>query len=204
MVGAKAVVAVGLAVTLCACGTTEAAKPETGTAATFFIDIAAEARAAGSSDAQIKVLEAASELGSMAYPDLAALLEDSFQCLEDAGATVQNEGPVQDATGMPQPSYFIGTPNGLTPDEFQPVYEECLQTYSGFAEHAYQLQPAARDAYDAILTRDRAMVEECLREHGVAVDPEATLDELRLAVVELYFATNGEGVEGVMCYENLG
>lgn len=200
----RAAVLVALALTLCACDGTEAATQESGTATVFFADIADEARAAGSSEAQIKVLEEASELGSLDYATLAALLEESFQCLEGVGAVVDNQGPQQDATGMPQPVYFTQTPSGLTYEEFLPVYEECLAKYSGFAERAYQLQPAARDAYDNILTRDRPMVEECLRENGVTVDPEATLDELRLAVVELYFATNTETVEGVMCYENLG
>ena len=193
-----------LALTLSACDSTEVAQPDAGEATTFFAEIAAEARAAGSSEAQVNVLEEASELGSMDYATLAVLLEDSFQCLEDAGATVENEGPVQDATGTAQPAYVTKPPAGMDYQAFEPVYEECLAKYSGFAERAYQLQPAARDAYDAILTRDRPIVEACLQEHGVAVDPEATLDELRLAVVELYFATSSEDVEGVMCYKNLG
>ena len=72
----------------------------------------------------------------------------------------------------------------------------------------FQLQPStqnARDARDANLTRALPQIRQCLADHGVAIEDDASPDEVVQASAQLTRDTSTEtGAPGVDCLREAG
>lgn len=154
----------------------------------------AQARIAEASPEQIAVLESAVDAGEISYRQLAELTEHTISCLEDAGVSVIREPDLEPAPGFRVPAYGHGEPLA--------VADACINHNSFFAAMAYIGQPSYIELRDAALEAERPAVLACLRENGVEIDDDATLDEIRQGAQEVLSETAGAGEE-VFCTQYL-
>jgi hypothetical protein len=132
-------------------------------------------------ETQIAALKAAATKGSMSYEELDALINDTIACFESSGVDYRRIADQEVAPGIMMPGYGIGEPIA--------VGDKCVKKHSGYAELAYQRQPSVIAAKDAKFEAARPQVLACLREHAVAIDDDATRDEIDRAVSLLFIKT---------------
>jgi len=142
----------------------------------------------------------------ISYSQLASLLPDLRNCLEDAGLAFIDAGASENASGLLLPDYSYGDATAaLGAEQLAAVGNACEQTHFSFALDAYVNQPSSRALADARVREQLPHILACLSENGVSVEPDAPLDEIRMAVLALRAetaeATDGEGT--VMCAESL-
>lgn len=151
-----------------------------------------------SGDEQIAVLERGVQTGRISYEDLTELTRATFDCFTESGIDYIENDPEEIGAGYYLPSYsWAAQIPGRTDDEVQALGDACIDRYSYWVSAAYQHDLVAGEARDARMRRDLPTVMECLRENGVDVPDDATLDEVRQHVRELVQAT-----ETVVCYDD--
>jgi len=176
-------------------------------AISFFQEWRDKAQSGGASPSQLAVLDAAVASGTLDYGDIEPLRNETYGCFEANGLSYQvleSDGTIPE---FPYPRYGVGVDPrqaGLTEEQGQAIAQDCTTKYLDFALDAYGSQPAAQSALDAQLIADLPMITACLQEHGVTVAPDATPDDVRRAVADLYFEQSTESQEGPLCYDRLG
>lgn len=138
---------------------------------------------------QVEVLRAAAETGELTYEDLTGLISLTFACVEEQGLTPTWRDPLTDY-GYPIPFYAITESEALGSSASQAIMDGCINRYSGLAEQLYVWQPvnAAIEA-EHWEQEMRPFMLECLLEHGVQIDSDASRAEIEAAAVELSMAT---------------
>jgi len=91
---------------------------------------------------------------------------------------------------------------GLSEDLVKQVTDACMAKHSMYAEFALQDPLLHQEVRDAHLREQLSVVLACLREHGVVVDEDAALDQVRLAALDLLNAT-ADSAQTVACYSDL-
>lgn len=168
-----------------------------------FAAVLEDAVAGGAGSRQLEVLEAAAETGSIAYEDVVALIHDTFSCFEGAGIGYVENPPTERVPGWLVPSYaFDAEVPGLTESQVLALADACMVEHSMFTEFALQDPVLHQEVRDAHLREQLPEVLACLRENGVAVDEDATPDEVRVAALDLLNAT-ADAAETVTCYGDL-
>lgn len=163
----------------------------------------ADAVAGGAGTRQVEVLEAAVERGSIEYEDVVPLIQDTFACLADAGIGYTEDPPAEWVPGWKVASYsFDAEGAGLTEDQVKTLADACMAEHSMYAEFALQDPLVHQEVRDEHLRAQLPVVLACLREHGVVVDDEASLDQVRLAALDLLNAT-ADSAQTVTCYSDL-
>lgn len=189
-----------------ACGTTDVADVDAD-ATSLFRDVLESATEAGAAPAQLAVLDDAASTGQLTYSALEPLLQSTFACFEDNGLSYQVLEPDETVSGFPYPRYGVGVDqrtSGLSDEQGELIALDCSTVNLDFALEAYGSQPAAQEALDSQLQRDLPGIEACLEPYGVTVPEDATPDEIRRIVVDLYFERSSETEEGPLCYDKLG
>lgn len=188
------------------CGTTDVQEVNTG-ASSLFNGALQRATDAGADSAQLAVLEDAASSGQLSYSALEPLLQSTFACFEANGLSYQALETDETVPGFPYPRYGVGVDqrtSSLSDEQGESIALECSTVHLDFALEAYGSQPAAQEALDLQLQRDLPAIEECLKPYGVTVPDDATPDEIRRIVVDLYFERTTETDEGPLCYDKLG
>ncbi len=188
---------VSVAVFLAGCGPDSAPRPTGNDVFALAYD---EAKDADASPSQLDALAKASNEGEMGYEELASLIHDTFNCLDDAGIPYQPIYPWERWPGFAIPMYGIGESEILGGTSSTAIAAECELKYSGFAFMAYQNQPSAQDARDERFREDLPATLACLVENGYTLPEDASLDEVRAAVSELAIET-GQSGELILCSE---
>jgi len=128
------------------------------------------------SEPQRTVLElAAAEGRDVTYEEYHAAFEDTAQCIDDSGiaaATVDIAGRSGDS-----PLLSIGAVTS-NPDAFDSVYAACASRYSELIDNAFQERQEAVDAADRIDAQYRSVLLQCIRDKGVTVPDDATVNEM--------------------------
>lgn len=138
---------------------------------------------------QVAALERAIENDGMSFEEIAELTRSTFDCFTEAGIGYTEGEPYELGIGYLVPDYsWAAEMPGKTLDEVEELGDACIDRYSYWASMAYQDVNVVGEARDARLRRDFAQVVECLRDNGVDVPDDATLDEVRQAVADLIFA----------------
>jgi hypothetical protein len=195
-IGAAALV---LCASLAACAPTSVAVPSATTDG--LADILAEARAYGSSDAQIAVLEHAVSVGEVTYDEYNGLLEDTFACFDDIGVSYTRLEDRELVPGFPIPDYEHTGIAGMPDEEMLALVGVCLFTYSEFVNMAYQTQPVVYEAQEAVARERLPLVIECLREQGVEIDDDASIDEAKQASFDKWEELDAAGIDsGEPCF----
>jgi len=126
-----------------------------------------DSAASGYGDEQVATLEHAREVGSLAYEDYAAAVEQSLDCITAAGYQVERRP--DDSGGVPMVNYSYEGP-----ETGNPVADECIYVHSQAIEAIYQLQPSSVEASQAHLKEVAGQFAACLQAMGI----EANFDGL--------------------------
>lgn len=165
--------------------------------------VLAEAQAGGAGARQVAVLQAAVRSGSIEYEDVVPLIGDTFACLADAGIGYTENPPTEWVPGWKVASYsFDAEAPGLTADQVKERADACMTEHSKYAEFALQDPVVHQQVRDAYLREQLPTVLACLRDNGVVMDDGATLDEVRMAALDLLNAT-ADSPQTVTCYSDL-
>lgn len=165
--------------------------------------VLAEAQAGGAGARQVAVLEAAVQGGSIEYEDVVPLIGDTFACLTDAGIGYTQNPPTEWVPGWKVASYaFDAEAPGLTEDQVKERADACMTEHSKYAEFALQDPLVHQEVRDAYLRAQLPVVLACLRDNGVVVADNATLDQVRRAALDLLNAT-ADSTQPVTCYSDL-
>lgn len=136
------------------------------------------ARSSGASPHQIELLEAAQRDGVVSPETMSRALDAFAGCLEEAGLEFDLLAP----TGSPEFPRFTYEIHTASEGETL-VMDECSIQHVRFVDIAYQLQPAFDAARSAFVMSKREEIVACLDDEGVAIEPDATVQELRVAVL---------------------
>lgn len=148
----------------------------------MFSDYADQAESGGAGESQLRVLREAERTGAIDFDTVNALVQESFACMERSGISHEDSVPHELLPGHAVPAYgFAATAEGMTEDEVLAAADACLYEHSYWAEAALADPRGFPEAYDAQLREDLPGVLACLKENGVRVDDDATLEEVREA-----------------------
>lgn len=151
---------------------------------------------------QREVLEAAAEVGELTYSDVSGLIELAFDCMEDQGLRPSWLEP-GDHYGFRVPRYVVAGATGVSLELNEAAIDRCVDRYSASAEQLYLWQPKISSVemqnWDL---HHRPPTLECLREHGVQIDDDATRAEIAEAAGRLMGPHGGPDnwVVGPICY----
>jgi hypothetical protein len=188
------------------CGTADedVATSAAGTSWELALDaILEDARAGGAGQRQIEVLETARAAGSLEYETVVDLTHDTFACFEAAGIGYRELPGWERAPGWTIVQYsFSAEAPGLTEAQVLALADACMAEHSRFAEFVLQDAALHQEARDERMRAHLPTILACLADNGVHVDADATLDEVRLAALELLNAT-ADFPETVACWDDL-
>lgn len=194
------------AVGVAGCGTTDedAATSAAGTSWELALDaILEDARAGGAGQRQIEVLEAARAAGALEYETVVDLTHDTFACFEAAGIDYQEYPGEERVPGWTIVRYsFSAEAPGLTEPQVMALADACMAEHSMFAEFVLQDAALHQEVRDERMRAELPTILACLADNGVQVDADATLDEVRLAALELLNAT-ADSAEPAVCWDDL-
>jgi len=178
--GHSAALIVGWVVALSAC-TQLAPTPEVTPNVAFqelLNGLLATAADDGANADQIASLEAAREVGAITPEVMRQALENYGQCVAELGMTYSWGDP----TGPPDFPTFtfrVSVPTGISNE----LMDTCYASHARLLHTAYQLQPALREAQGRVIAEHRDAIIACLADAGTTIEPDATVDELRRAVM---------------------
>lgn len=160
--------------------------PEPAENSRYFATYLDEATTYGADQQQIDVLADAVSTGVLTFESVMELTRKTFACFTEHGIEYTENDPHELGIGYFMPSYsFSAQAPGLTLDETTEAADECINGYSYWASIALQDSRVIGEARDARMRRDLPTILECLRDNGVSLPDEATLDEIRTAVGSL-------------------
>lgn len=168
------------------CSADDKGDRSTGGVSAMFADYVDQAESGGAGEPQLRVLREAERTGEIDFDTVNALVQKSLACMERSG--ISHKEPVRHELlpGHAIPAYsFAATAEGMTEDEVLAAADACLYEHSYWAEAALGDPRGFPEAYDAQLREDLPGVLACLKENGVRVDDDATLEEVRQASAEL-------------------
>ncbi len=142
------------------------------------------AEAAGAAPEQLKVLHQIRDTGEITWAEVDSAMQETFRCFEAAGIEYQVDNAVG-YNGLKEPGYSFSA-GTADPATFMEVGDRCIAQHSKFIEAAYTLRPEAVEADNRYLETLKPALIACLEDNGVAVDKEATFDELARLAYQLY------------------
>ncbi len=155
----------------------------------------ADAESGTMSDAQAAILRRIIANGEVSFDDAAEAAHNAVACMEAAGLTAGYT--VDDlGAGIEFPTYQAGGS--------EEVADACDQQESSAVSYLYQTQPSTTEAFDRDFELKRPALVACLKDHGVAVDSDATTNELYRASNELAIATENSADGFVDCLTEAG
>jgi hypothetical protein len=131
------------------------------------------AREGGASSSQLELLLAADAAGEVTFEQLRAAVDATFACLDSAG--IQHSENVTQGP-LPQLTYSFASADGSSA-----VADSCINSHSMYVEWAYQTQPSAQELVDAAFDKKRDEIVACLRQMGIEIDDDASVDEIKRA-----------------------
>ena len=152
----------------------------------------------GASDAQLAIIDAAAEDGLMSMERLLEARDAYAECLDSIGFTLIDMG-VQMNGGVAYPAYSTQTSAGYDPDSSTAednLESTCMEQHFMSVDRLYQSQPLAVQAHDADFTRALPEIIPCLQDEGLAVDDEATVDEVKAVLMESLREASESGQSG--------
>lgn len=157
---------------LSACASNESATGDP--AFNAFIEVVIEdARAQGVADSQLALLEGAKDEGYLSLSVTNEAINDTFACLDNAGVSHSLEEPGSEDSFIP-PGYLFQDHS----DEKTRLADDCIEQYSFFVESAFQSQPRAEAARQALFEAKLPEIVDCLQEQGEQISDGATTDEV--------------------------
>lgn len=194
--GARARLSAALACVVLAAGATACTFNESDDAPTEFEqaldDIVTRASEGEATTEQLAILEEAQDTGEIPFEAYRDAVDRGLDCLRATGAEVADHGTTE-RYGVPMRSYSVDEETELAqPALVVPgvIVHTCMAEHSAWVELIYQGQPATIERQQAHWEQHREPVLACLREHGVEVDSDAPVDELRRTTTRAY--TDGE------------
>ncbi len=158
-----------------------------------------EARAAGASDAQLAILQAAVDTGEITFADAKGAVLAFVDCVNGAGGSAQYVLDDHGAFLLPTYSVYVG-------DDGDPdlgVPGECERREDFWVNLLYQTQPSAVEAGNADFDKKSPALIACLRDNGVAIEDDASRDELQRAGIDLLVSSSDSG-DVVDCFAKAG
>lgn len=140
----------------------------------------------GASDAQLAIIDAAIEDGLMSMERLLEARDAYAQCLEATGFSLIDMG-VEVNGGVAYPMYATQVSSGDSPEDSTAadnLERACMDQHFMFVDMLYQTQPIAAEASDVAFARALPQIIPCMQEAGVAVDDDATVDEVQTLLME--------------------
>jgi hypothetical protein len=165
----------------------------------WFAQTLEQALAQDASDTQIEVLRRAVETGIVEYEDIEALMEETYACFENNGISVEVLAPIEIIPGMLYPNYTGRFGPDQDPDDMMALVDYCEIHHSLFALSIYGIQPEVQEYRDTELEKILPDALACLRDHGVSVPDDATLNEIRELSWALTVEESVGGEMGVLC-----
>ncbi len=173
------VVAVVLAVlvTTSGCSSSPAEQSSPGNSAVIEQQLTL-AKAAGAAPEQIEELEIALDQGEVKIEQIVNLNTRVEDCLSAAGFTVRDTGmeEILTGSGIEMPGYVATQPSAMDDAAAGAVMDECGHRYMEFLQSAYMSQPSTDVLYYGAF--DTPAIRQCLADHGVDVDDDATGREI--------------------------
>lgn len=138
----------------------------------------AMASAAGAAPEQIEQLEVARDQGEVKIEQIVDLNTRVEDCLTTAGFTVRDTGmeEILAGSGIEMPGYVATQPADMDDAAAGKVMDSCGHRYLEFLQSAYMSQPSTDAQYYAAF--DMPAIRQCLADHGVDVDDDATGREI--------------------------
>jgi hypothetical protein len=133
----------------------------------------AEAEREGASDAQLQTLKSVQLDASIPATVLLAAQANTFECFDASGVRYEVLPPAEES-GLVEYLYAYETEALVGP-----LAEECITKNSRWIEQLYGIQPGAVAARDEYMTARLPLIVECLRELGVEVPPDYSIDEIK-------------------------
>jgi hypothetical protein len=158
-----------------------------------------DARASGASEEQLAILQGAVDTGEITFADASEAVLAFVECVNNAGGSAQYE--VDDRGAFPVPGYSVYV--GEDGDADTGVVGECDKREDLWVNLLYQTQPNAIDAHNADFDKKSPALIACLIENGVAIEDDATRDELQRAGIDLLVSSNESG-DPVNCFGEVG
>ena len=170
---------VGIALCVSACSTSgEVVAPTEDPAFTRLLaSTVEEAQSGGASDAQLALLDEASKIGLVSPEIMKQAIGNVADCVTAVGLGFEWGEPTGPSS-LPFFNYGISVPT----DVDESLMRECDAREVVFVSQLCQLQPAMERARRELIAGHLDAVVECLQEAGVAIDDDATVDEIRPAV----------------------
>lgn len=162
-----------------------------------------DAQSNGASEQQIEALRAAQEQGYVSFDIARDAALASIDCMARSGvdATYSER---DDGSGVKIPT-FVASLAGGNQDAISAIVDSCSRTEEAWVSKMYQLQPSTQNARDENLTRALPAIRQCLESHGVAIEDDASRDEVVQAAAELARETGtGAGTTPVDCLVEAG
>ncbi len=128
------------------------------------------------------------------------LVDETLACFSAAGIPYEISSPDVIATGIELRTYtFRGVP-GLSDDQSLALADACIDGYSVFVESGFRSQPSTQELIDTQLLGAVPEAITCLREHGVDIDDDASIDEVRIASRQFITAAMQSDADLVFCW----
>lgn len=177
-------VLVSLALSLAGCATSSGDAPLTNAVGfdSLITGIVEEARAAGASEEQMRLLQEAADRGIVSPEVMRQAITNLADCVTSVGLGFE-WGEETGPRSLPFMNYGISVPSGTSEE----LMDNCETLESRYVSAAYQLQPAMDTARRDLISDNLPDVIACLQSAGVEIDANATVDEVRPAVA--YAAT---------------
>lgn len=139
-----------------------------------YIDaVIADAIESGVDPGQIALLEESKVEGSVTVQATMEAITATFACLEDAGVNHFMQSEAQPESYTPPRYIFQDHSSGKTQ-----LADDCIHRHSFFVEAAYQSQPEAGAARQAVFEQKLPQIIDCLQSQGESLADDATTDEI--------------------------
>lgn len=129
--------------------------------------------------------------GTVTFEDYRQAVDDTKACLVDAGFEIYSEHQLENG-GRPTLTYEAKAPTALVEQRgegaFDAIYTECWENYSAVVETLYSASATPIESMEREIEKVKAqyapLIEECLRELGIAKPAGADDDWWGAAAIE--------------------
>lgn len=174
-----------MAATLTACAPAKEVTPSpAGAYGEVFTLIRETAVANGASEEQLAELDRYADGGEIPFAVVSNAMDRTFACLDVKGISYASE-VYEIYPGYPVYDYSWSVPEGLTAEEARDLGDVCGDRESAFISSLYEQQAGFLEQRDALFESMRPDLLQCLHDHGVTVEDDATRDEMTQLAVEL-------------------
>jgi len=157
------------------------------------ISLRAEAEDSDASAEQLSELDSAIANGEISFETASTAVQRAVECMRDAGLVADTKVDTR-GSGFEVPMYVATLPVNLDQEAGMALVDDCDRREHYFVSLAFQTQPEAKAADDALIAERAPTLIECLEEHERDVPPQPSNDELVRAALDYMTAQFEAGV----------